>query len=107
MTDIYLIQSITGIYSLLMIIIGTASNMIALFVCIQKSLRKVPSFVLMIFMLLSDTTSLYYFNLSTFYNSAYGTRLENQSHLFCKTHLFMQYLSWETSAWLLVSSKLY
>lgn len=48
-----------SVYSLLLVIVGTAANALLLYLCLQKKLRNINTFKLFAFVSISDTLSLY------------------------------------------------
>jgi hypothetical protein len=48
-----------SVYSLLLVIVGTAANGLLLYLCLQKKLRSINTFKLFAFVSISDTLSLY------------------------------------------------
>lgn len=96
------LAKIIGIYSILILVIGTIGNLCAALVCTRKSLRKTPTFVFIGLALISDTICLYFWNVDHYLLGYNLTQIEDINLFFCKFATFFQTTSLQWSAWLLV-----
>ena len=71
-------------------------------VCLRKRLRKLPTFIYLFTISVSDATSLSIWNLNHFLFIYFNLQPEFKSLIYCKIGVFLQYVSLEYSAWLLV-----
>ena len=94
------ILQIFGIYDLLLAILGTAGNVLVLIVAYR--LRKTTTFVFIACLAVTDSLTLYFWNLNHFLGPFFSIDLENDSLVGCKLGNFVQFASLESSAWLLV-----
>ena len=92
-----------GIYSILILLIGSLGNLCASLACTRKSLRKTPTFVFIGFALISDTVSLYFWNIDHYLLAFESYQIEDVSIFFCRFATFFQTTSLQWSAWLLVN----
>lgn len=92
-----------GVLSIILAIVGTIGNLTGIFVCLQPSLRRLPTFVFMIFILLMDTIPLYLSNLDVAYAAFNSQALENRNIVACKAFVISSYTSQQASALLTVS----
>ena len=99
-------DKILGLYCLVLVIIGTILNIFGLRICMSASLRRVPCFVYMSFVLLADTFSLYFWCLDGFLSEFFQYRIETDSILSCKFGSFVQYASLQFSSWSLIAFSL-
>lgn len=97
-------DKILGIYSLALIIIGTVGNLTGISICLQPSLRKLPTFVFMAFILFMDIMPLYIANLDVVLGVFKGIAFENINIYFCRANAILSYISQQGSALLTVSS---
>ena len=91
-----------GIYSILLLLIGTVGNFCAALVCLRKSLRKTPTFIFIGFALISDIISLYFWNINHFLEAFESYVIEDVSIHLCRFATFFQTTSLQWSAWLLI-----
>lgn len=104
MKDIFAkINQLLAIYCLLLIIFGTIGNLFSFFICMRKNLRKIPTFVFLSYMLLTETITLYLWNLNHFTSTYFGYVIDGIDINLCKFFFFTQLTSLQVSAWLLVS----
>ena len=101
-TIIKIFEKIFAIYSLFLIIFGTIANLFSIFVCLSQSLVKTPTFIFLTFMLISDTISLYFWNLNHFVYVYFGYVFESFGIEMCKFFFIAQLITLQNSAWLLV-----
>ena len=94
---------IAGIVSLSIFIIGIILNSVSIIVCTRKRLWKTPTFVFIAFMSFMNTVVLYYGSVSTFYQGFTNEFIANEIFFFCKTGLYSQVVSLQSSSWFLVS----
>ena len=92
-----------GVFSVALAVLGTTFNLLTFSVCMRKSLRETPTFIFIAFMVINDAYSLYFFNLNSFATSFYKTLLQDISLQFCKFVSISQFLSNQSSAFLLVT----
>ena len=102
-TIIEIFEKIFAIYSLFLIIFGTLANLLSIFVCLNKRLVKTPTFIFLTFMLVSDTFSLYFWNLNHFVYVYFGYIFESFGIEICKFFFIAQLITLQNSAWFLVS----
>nr|QVK45793.1 G protein-coupled receptor [Proales similis] len=93
---------VVGSYCLFLVIVGTLSNLIALYICLRKRLRSVTTFIFFSFILLNDTLSLYGWCLDHFLDSFFHLQIEESSIWLCKIFRFSQFVTLQWSSWLLV-----
>ena len=88
------------------VIIGTIGNFFLFLICLKKKFRENPTFVFYLFMLIMDIVCQYLWNLSHFLETFYGFVIDELSPEWCKIGTFYQFVSLQTSAWLLVRKTL-
>ena len=96
------LAKVIGIYSMIILVIGTIGYIFAALVCLRKSLRETPTFVFIGFELVSDTVSLYFWNFDHYLLAFHAYIIEDVSIQLCRFATFFQTLSLQWSAWLLV-----
>ena len=101
MVDIFSLA--IGIYALLIAVIGTFGNLLIFITTLQVHGENNTSFVFLRFLSISDWITLFFFNLDSFSLPVYDVYLENISVASCKWVDFLQFASFQSSAWLLVS----
>jgi len=100
-------NQINAIISILLLIIGTLGNTFCIItICFNKKLLKIPTFIFYLFMLVMDIACLYVWNLSHFLETFFGFILEDLGTKWCMGASFVQFVSLESSAWLLVKNKI-
>jgi hypothetical protein len=99
-------HAILGIYSLGLAIVGIPMNLICHVVCLRKSLRSVPTFIIISFLALFDAISLCFWNIDHFLHQFYGYVQEDLSIEMCRFATFSQCVSLQASSWLLVKKKI-
>ena len=93
-----------GVYALLIILVGTIGNFLIFVTTLQVDRRENnTTFIFLRFLSISDWITLFFFNLDSFTLPVYGVYLENISIMSCKWVDFLQFTSFQSSAWLLVS----
>ena len=97
MTDII---QILGYYALTIIILGTIGNALILYVSYR--IKQSSVFILFCYLSISDTLSLYFWNLNIFTYSTYNLDLQNYNLYSCKFGNWIQFSALQTSAWILV-----
>jgi hypothetical protein len=100
--SIEIIQKILAVYSLFLIVFGTLTNPFCCYICLRKNLRVVPTFIFLVFMLISDTIALYFWNLNHFVSTFYGYVFEGYGIGVCKFFFTTQLISLQISSWILV-----
>ena len=91
---------IPGYYAIVILILGTASNVIMFYISIRIKHNSI--FVLFRYLAFFDTIALYYWNLHYFTLSVLGFDLKSHSMNTCKYGSWIQYSSLQSSAWILV-----
>ena len=92
---------IIGVVCLLLAIVGTIGNFLIFLVCFIR-LRTQVTFIFIMFLAITDTVTLYGWNIAHFSSAFYDTNLQ-QSIWTCRVMNFFQFASFHSSAWLLVS----
>lgn len=80
------------------VVFNTISFLLFLF---NKELNKINSMRFLAFMSMSDTFTLFTYNLDHYYNYFYGHYYESTSLALCRLMPFLQYVSLNSSTWLL------
>jgi hypothetical protein len=104
-TAIQILNVLISSYSIIIAVLGTAGNILCFVICMRKTLREIPTFIFMSFLVLSDTLSLYSWNLNNFFITFYGLSIGDFNDASCKLTSFMQFFSNQTSAYLLVNKQ--
>ena len=99
---IFILNRIVSCYSIVLAWFGTLGNLLSTIVCLQKSLRKTPTFIFISFMVNLDSLSLYFWNFNSYYLSFYGISPMDESELACKMTNSLQMFSLQGSAYFLV-----
>ena len=105
--EVKTIQKVLAVYSIILVILGTIGNALTCLVCLKKKLRCITTFILIAFMAISETASIYIWNVDHFILPFFGFEIEYLNIYSCKISVFIQFFSLECSAWLLVSLKYY
>lgn len=101
MASFYEILNITNaIYSLLLLITGTVTNILTMRVCYHKDLRKIPAFIFYLFVLVCDTITMYGWTVNTILHVT-PIRILWQYEV-CVTISFIQSFLSEWTAWCLI-----
>jgi hypothetical protein len=100
---IVIFEKILASYSICLIIFGSFGNIISFCVCLRKNLIKVPTFVFLCFMMMSDMFALYFWNLDHFVTPFFGFLFEGFSVDMCRFFFTSQLIAFQFSAWALVS----
>ena len=87
-------------YSLWLNIFGTICNLLAFYICCL--LRQNTTFVFLAFICITDTITLYYWNLNNFLSVFFEIDLQSLSMYSCRIGYFFQFTSLQISAWQLV-----
>ena len=101
-----LMNKILGAYALFLIIFGTIGNIFSCYICLKKNLRSVPTFIFLSFMVVTDSISLYFWNLNHFVGRFYGYVIDGINIHLCRFFILIQLFAFQSSSWLLVSWKL-
>ena len=104
---INVIQKIFASYSLFLILFGSTSNTISFCICLRKNLIKVPTFVFLSFMMISDIFALCFWNLNHFVAPFFNFIFEGFGVEMCKFFFTSQLIAFQYSAWCLVSISLF
>ena len=97
------VTKVLGVFALIITIVGTLLNGLIFYVCLRKKLRKVNAFKFFAMISITDIIALYEFNLKHFIVPFYGIDYNYISLTWCRISIFIQYVSLQYSAWLLVS----
>ncbi len=100
----YILNSVLGIWSIIIVVIGTIGNAICFAICFRKKLREIPTFIFLAFMVFSDIISLYGWIVNHFLRSQFGFVLLDLCEFMCKGVPVWQFISLQSSSWLLVRS---
>ena len=100
---IRIITLVLGAYSIFILVCGTLFNALILCVCLRKKMRKVNAFKFFAVISIVDTVALYEWNLSHFTNAYFHVLFSYINLTWCRLGTFMQYVSLQYSAWMLVS----
>ena len=101
--EISLIFYLFGFWSLFLTIFGTICNCLIIYIC--SKLKDRITFKLLSYMAISDTISLYYWNLGHYFMIFHNYNLTLSNVLFCNIGYFLQVSSLQYSAWALVKKK--
>ncbi len=102
MTNIFTLKKIVSSYNIFLIIIGTIGNILTAIICLQKDMRKISTFKLYAFNTISDTICLYPWNIRQFVLYFFDTDLETTYLWWCIGASYVQFSTFELSAWILV-----
>lgn len=97
------LNKVLGVYSLVIIVVGTLANLLSAVLCLKKELRKTPTFIFYAFVFVADTISLYFWNLDTYLFVFSNYMIEMNNYTTCILVTVVQCTSFQFSAWLLVS----
>ena len=61
-----LLTQIFNAYGIVVVVFGTIGNIFGAIICLQKRLRKIPTFVFLAFLQLVDVTTIYIWNINAF-----------------------------------------
>ena len=89
-----------GYYSLALIILGTLGNSVIVYVTFKT--KPSTLFVLLRYLAVCDTISLYFWNLNIFVYSTFNLDIANFNIYSCKIGDWIQFASLQASAWILV-----
>lgn len=101
-----IIYKILGVYALFLTITGTVFNLIVFVICIRKRLWRTTTFKFLAILSLNDVIGLYQWNLKHFISSFFLVNFNYTNLPWCRISIFLQYLSLQYSAWILVSISL-
>ena len=101
-TSTYIQLAVHSVFGIIIMVLGTIGNTVAIFICLRKNLRTIPTFVFYTFMLTADITCLYFWNINHLLDTFYGFILQDLGLWYCKVGIVLQIFSFEASAWLLV-----
>ena len=96
------ILRVIAIYSVAIMVIGSIGNVLCFVVCSQQKLRTVPTFVFYLFLVMSDTMTLFWWNTDHYLLVYENYQLEELGIHACRSVTFFQLFSFQWSAWLLV-----
>ena len=103
MDAIDVITKLIGIYCLALVVFGTIFNGFSLFICLKRSLRIIPTFVFYSLLLVSDTLTLFWWNIEVYLVVFELKQFEDYNIHLCRVTTLLQVFSFQWSAWLLVS----
>ena len=95
---------IISFYALSLIVLGTTCNFIIFYVCYNTKRNSI--FMLLRYLAIYDTFTLYFWNLNHFTTANFHFNLQNFSLYSCKFGNWIQFASLQSSAWILVWSKI-
>jgi Zn-dependent protease with chaperone function len=96
-----ILKKIIGMYSIILLVLGTLTSFLSLFICIKLS--KMSTFLFMAFLTFSNIVSLYFWLPAKFLMEYFKIDLQNLNFWHCKIASYLQFTSLEISAWILVS----
>jgi hypothetical protein len=96
-----------SVYVIVLAVVGTIGNIFSFFVCLRKELRKVPTFVFLAFTMLADSLCLYFWNINTYMIRFKGYSIAYIDIESCRITTFLQGISLQSSAYLLVMTTQY
>jgi hypothetical protein len=98
----YLFSKIVSYISLLIILLAIIGNTISFIIFrFNAEMKKVPSMIILSFVCITDTASLFTWNFDKFTNENFGFLIENLNMHTCKFFLFLQFFSLQSSGFLL------
>ena len=92
---------VIGIYEITLIITGTIGSILTFVVAFK--LKQTTTFVFLLFLSITDTLCLFWWNLDDFILIYFNYWFQENSFFGCKIINYFQYVSMQSSAWLLVS----
>ena len=92
---------VIGAYQACIAVFGTIGSILVFVVAIR--LRKTTTFVFIAFLAITDAIALYWWNLNELVFIYFGYWFMEESIYGCKIVNFFQYVSMQSSAWILVS----
>ena len=103
MVDLILVfKKMVATINLCLIIFGTIGNLLTATICLRKRLRKINTFKFFAFNAILDAVGLYEWNLRQLVLYFFNKDWSLQSLIYCKWNSYIQYVSLEASAWILV-----
>ena len=93
---------IIGYYALILAMLGTLANAAIIYVTFRA--KSSATFVLLRYLAVCDTLTLFFWNLNFFTKSNLNIDLENYNIYSCKIGNWIQFSSLQASAWTLVRS---
>ena len=102
--NVLLAKQIVCYYMITITLLGTVGNFISCFICLRPRLRKINTFKIFASIAVVDSFGLYEWNIRQIVLYLYGIDLNNVSVWGCKLLSYFQYVTFEASAWLLVSA---
>ena len=91
-------------YGIVVVVFGTIGNIFGAIICLQKRLRKIPTFVFLAFLQLVDVTTIYFWNINGFGSTFYSYRPFDSPEQVLKVTTWIQLSSYEASSWLLITN---
>ncbi len=92
-------------YSIFLAIFGTIGNILSFIICLRPHLRKIPTFIFFAYMMIMHTISLYFWNFNIFILTFYGFTIGDVNLASCRITSYLQGVSFQSSAFLLVTLK--
>jgi hypothetical protein len=99
-----LIFKVMGCYFLILVVFGTFSNLLGLYVCVRRRLYVNTTFVFVAFIFVADILTLYIWCLNHFLEAFFDFSVESLNVWACRFGFFLQQFTLEWSSWLLVIS---
>jgi hypothetical protein len=93
---------IVSAYSLALIIVGTAFNLLSFCICSRKKLSRINTFKLIMFSSVADIISLYGWLLRHFMYTFFNFDMHKWTLFWCRFSDFYQYCALQYSSWILV-----
>ena len=91
------------IYPILFILIGTAGNLLSVYVVLRSKLRRHSTFIYLAFLSIIDLAVLYTFCVNFILHAWFNVDLQQVSLIACKIYSFSIYFFPQTSAWILTA----
>lgn len=98
--SIFLFQQILAYYGIILIIIGTLSNLLNFFICLKLSNNQ--TFVFLSYLSILNILIIYHWNADYILRFLFGIDWLNFNMVVCKLLNFIQYSSSQSAAWILV-----
>lgn len=98
----HILLDVVGLYCFILALVGTFGNLVCSYVCFSHRLRGMTTFVFLGCMLIADTVCLYVWCFDHFVERYFRKSEAKTSAILCRFEVFVQFVSLETSSWLLV-----
>lgn len=101
--DIETVHDILAGFSIALFAVGIPANILSHFVCLRKTLKSTPTFIIISFTAIFDAISLCFWNIDHVTHQYFNDFMIEDIHVaLCRIYTFLQCISLQTSAWLLV-----